>query len=64
MPAPTRTDAQQRADDIRVFAEELARLEREGLLALTDAQREAVANHHRGLLAQFAQAYGLALRTA
>ena len=59
MPAPTRTDAQQRADDIRVFTEELARLEKEGLLALTDAQREAVASHHRGLLTQFAQAYDI-----
>jgi len=59
MSAPTRTDAQQRADDIQVFAEELARLEKEGLLALTDAQREAVASHHRGLLTQFAQAYDI-----
>jgi len=59
MSAPSRTDAQQRADEIRVFAEELARLEREGVLALTQGQREAVAAHHRGLLAQFAQAYDI-----
>jgi len=59
MSTPSRTDAQQRADEIRVFAEELSRLEREGVLALTDAQREAIAGHHRGLLAQFAQAYDI-----
>jgi len=57
--ASSRTDAQQRADEIRTFTEELSRLEREGVLALTEAQREAVAGHHRGLLAQFAQAYDI-----
>jgi uncharacterized membrane protein len=55
----SRSDAQQRADEIRVFGEELARLEREDVLALTPAQREAVAAHHRGLLAQFAQAWDI-----
>ena len=59
MSAPTRTDAQQRADEIRVFDEELSRLEEEGVLALTAAQRAAVAAHHRGLLAQLAQAYDI-----
>ncbi len=59
MSAPSRTEAQQRADEIRVFAEELSRLEREGVLALTDAQRDAIDSHHRGLLAQFAQAYDI-----
>ena len=57
MSTPSRADAQQRADEIRVFTQELARLEREGVLALTDAQREAIAGQHRGLLAQYAQAY-------
>ena len=59
MPEPSRTAAQQRADEIRMFAEELARLEKEGVVALTPAQREAIAAHHRGLLAQFAQAYDI-----
>ena len=59
MSTPSRTDAQQRADEIRIFTEELSRLEREGVLALTDAQREAVTGHHRGLLAQFARAYDI-----
>jgi uncharacterized membrane protein len=59
MPAPSRTDAQERADEIRVFAEELARLNKEGVLVLTPAQREAVTAHHRGLLEQYAQAYDI-----
>jgi hypothetical protein len=42
MAEPTRTAAQQRADEIRMFGEELARLEREGVVALTPAQREAI----------------------
>ena len=59
MSIPTRTDAQRRADEIRVFAEELSRLEREGVLALTAEQREAIAVHHRELLARFAQDYDI-----
>jgi uncharacterized membrane protein len=59
MSTSSRTDAQQRADEIRVFTEELSRLERERVLVLTDAQREAVAGYHRGLLAQFAQAFDI-----
>lgn len=55
----SRADAQQRADQVRVFEEELARLEREGVIALTDAQRQAIAAHHRGLLAQLARAYDI-----
>jgi len=59
MTNPTRSEAQNRADDIRVFSDELARLEKEGVLGLTDAQREAVAAHHRGLLARFARDYDI-----
>jgi len=59
MANPSRTDAQQRADEIRVFAEELARLNKEGVLVLTPAQREAVTAHHRGLFEQYAQAYDI-----
>ena len=55
----SRSDAQQRADDIRVFTGELARLEREGVLALTAAQRDAIAAHHRALLARLAQEYDI-----
>ena len=53
----SRTDAQRRADDIRVFRQELARLEREGVVALTETQRSAIAGHHDGLLAQYAEAF-------
>ena len=55
----SRADAQQRADQVRVFEEELARLEREGVVVLTDEQRQAIAAHHRGLLAQLARAYDI-----
>jgi uncharacterized membrane protein len=57
MATPSRTEAQQRADEIRVFAQELERLERAGVFALTDAQRKAVTDHHQGLLAQYAREY-------
>lgn len=40
MAIETRTDAQNRADDIRVFTEELARLQREGVVALSEAQHD------------------------
>jgi uncharacterized membrane protein len=59
MPDSSRTDAQRRADEIRVFAAELARLEREGVLALTATQRAAVAGHHGGLLARYAQDFDI-----
>lgn len=59
MSEPSRSSAQERADEIRVFAEELTRLEKEGVLALAPVQREAIATHHRGLLAQFAQDYDI-----
>ncbi|MBI5615673.1 MAG: DUF2157 domain-containing protein [Gammaproteobacteria bacterium] len=46
-----RLEAQQRADDIRVFERELARLEAAGVIALDDTARAAIATHHRELLA-------------
>lgn len=55
----SRTEAQQRADEIRVFQQELARLEREGVLTLSDTQRSSVAAHHQGLLAQYTQAFDI-----
>jgi uncharacterized membrane protein len=55
----SRAEAQQRADDIRVFKTELAHLEREGVLALTEDQRRAVVDHHGGLLAQYAQTFDI-----
>jgi uncharacterized membrane protein len=55
----SRADAQRRADGIRNFELELRALEREGVLALTDAQRAAVSVHHRNLLARFANEFDI-----
>lgn len=55
----SRTEAQQRADEIRVFRRELDRLEREDILALTEAQRRAVAEHHDGLLVRYTRAFDI-----
>ncbi len=59
MTASSRTEAQQRADEIRVFQQELDRLEREGVLKLSDEQRRAVAEQQRSLLAQYTQAFDI-----
>jgi uncharacterized membrane protein len=59
MSVSSRGEAQQRADDIRTFQAELDRLERDGVLTLGADQRRAVADHHRALLAQFAQAFDI-----
>jgi uncharacterized membrane protein len=52
MAISTRMGAQQRVDDIRVFREELARVEAEGALRLADDQRAALRDHHEALLAR------------
>lgn len=55
MNAPqSRREAQQRADDIRVFRTELSRVEREGGLNLLPVQREHLLAHHDALLRQLA----------
>jgi uncharacterized membrane protein len=59
MAATSRTDAQQRADDILVFRQELARLEQEGVLRLTGVQQEALAIHHDRLLDRLAVAFDI-----
>ncbi len=59
MSASSRSEAQQRADAIRVFQAELERLEREGVLQLGEDQRRAIAQYHTGLLAQYAQAFDI-----
>lgn len=51
----SRRQAQQRADDIRAFRAELARLNAEGVMALDGAQQQALQAHHESLLAQFAR---------
>ena len=55
----TRINAQRRADDIRVFQREYGRLEREGVLALADTQKQTVNDFHRSLLAQYAESYDI-----
>ena len=57
MPASTRTEAQQRADEIRVFQAELERLERDGVLQLSAEQRDALRRHHNEVLADLAQRF-------
>src|ERR1700761_2577369 len=47
----SRSDAQQRVDDIRVFRDELARVEAQGVLRLDDAQQSALRRYHDTLLA-------------
>lgn len=59
MPATTRTEAQQRADDIRVFRAELERLEREGALGLDEAQRGKLTRHHEELLARYGSEFDI-----
>lgn len=55
----SRTEAQQRADGIRVFRRELERLQQEGIAALTEQQRQAIAEHHDGLLAEYARVFDI-----
>jgi uncharacterized membrane protein len=59
MTASSQTEAQKRADEIRIFQDELARLEQEGILALTQPQRSAVADYHQGLLARLAATFDI-----
>lgn len=59
MSAPSRTDAQQRVDEIRVFQRELERLARDGVLTLSSQQRDALRLHHERLLADYAQAFDI-----
>ncbi len=51
--------AQRRADEIRIFKEELARLRAEGVLVLTKEQQTAVGSHHDTLLASYARSFDI-----
>jgi hypothetical protein len=51
--------AQRRAEEIRIVREELARLQAEGALALTDGQRASLVQHHDALLASFARSFDI-----
>jgi uncharacterized membrane protein len=55
----SKSEAQQRADDIRVFGRELARLEESGVVSLAPEQTEGIARYHRELLAAYARDYDI-----
>ena len=59
MAALSRQDAQGRADDIRVFHRELATLERDGVIALTESQRQRVHEYQQDLLKQYALTFDI-----
>lgn len=59
MTTSNRSDAQQRADAIRVFQVELERLESAGVLRLDDTQHAAVRSHHQTLLSTLAQDFDI-----
>ncbi|MEQ1916430.1 MAG: DUF2157 domain-containing protein [Gallionella sp.] len=59
MDTTSRQEAQQRADQIRVFQLELDNLAREGVVTLSDAQREQIGSHHHRLLEQYAHAFDI-----
>lgn len=52
-----RTDAQQHADDIRVFRRELSRLENNDVITLSESQRRTLDDHHNQLLSQYAREF-------
>ena len=54
---PSRTEAQQRVDDIHTFRNEFARLADEGILRLGAEQQAAVRTYHERLLAEFASLF-------
>lgn len=55
----TRNEAQQRADEIRVFQREYERLQHEGVLELSEVQACAVSEHHAELLARYAKTFDI-----
>ena len=59
MPTLNRSDAQQRADDIGVFNRELARLEAEQVLQLSEPQRASLHNHQQRLLHSYRAAFDI-----
>lgn len=59
MPDPNRVEAQQRADDIRVFRAELQRLDEAGVLRLDPAQHAVLQTHHEALLSGFSRDFDI-----
>jgi uncharacterized membrane protein len=59
MKPPSKTEAQERADQVRAFERELASLEHERVVVLTDDQRRAIRGHHQALLSTLADAFDI-----
>ena len=59
MQATSRVSAQRRANDIRVFRDELTRLEQDGVVDLPSAQRDAIQTYHDTLLSQLTTAFDI-----
>ena len=59
MKTPSKTAAQQRADQIHAFNHELAELTREQVLSLSSEQRQAIDSYHQGLFNQFRSAFDI-----
>ncbi len=55
----TRSEAQQRVDDIEAFRRELQRLRAEKVLALSEEQAPAVARHHDALITELSRGYDI-----
>ncbi len=59
METPTKTTAQQRADQIHAFKHELAELTREQVLGLSDEQQAAIEHYHQDLFDRFRGAFDI-----
>jgi hypothetical protein len=59
MKPPSKTEAQERADQIRAFERELQSLEHERVVALTEEQRRAIRGHHEALLTTLADTFDI-----
>lgn len=59
MTSTSRTSAQQRADDIRIFRQELGRLAADGVLTLSAEQTQALRDHHDAVLAGLASKFDI-----
>lgn len=55
MKLPSKTEAQQRADRIKSFGQELSQLEQEKIIQLSGEQHGAVSQYHNNLLSQYAE---------
>jgi uncharacterized membrane protein len=57
MEITSKAEAQRRADQIAAFRAELAIIEQEKVVQLSDGQREAIAGYHQGFLARLTSAF-------